>query len=672
MTKTLFLIVLVAPLFAQPTLPNAVPAPQPEVQYFDTDGTPLASGKLCTYAANSSTPLATYTDSTAGTPNTNPVTLDAAGRASIWVGPRLYKFVLRKGGTAGSCSDGSVIWTQDNVADTTLYFTNYVKTVGSSTLISYTNPASGAISRTQYAKNNDVLSVKDFGAVGDGSTDDEPAFTAAIAVSTLTQCIYVPDGIYAINTALFSNHPICLTGNEWRLKYTGAPTAYVLKLQGGDASVPHNGFMEGSYIQGAVFDGQGNTIDGLLLQGVVSAQMNYLRATNVTGHGFACAWCQQVTFEHVMVSADFENFTTVPSGGVLLDLVSVANHFIQINIDHVSANGIDLLYGFNNIFTGGTSEGNGGLAVYCKGLASPFTQCLNNTFTNLDTEENTGGDYVFEGIGASFNTITSTNSFSSASQPGIVFKTQANTNTVLGGFMGIHSSAEASTFGNALINVSCTKTGTCWTDNGQNINTRIYNKGDGTFQDAQDNYHSGQIFRHSAAASHAVEVDTTGDTTAFVRVGNPAGGFAGIYCDSGFTACWLNYTITGGLTFMSETTPEHDAAADGAIKNHNWGWGSFMSNPVYKFHFLDGSISTVVVQNAPGQGTNNLVEFRDKVTNSSTIFSAVTWDGQWNGPIKATSTVGGGAAGFAMCKKSDSTIGYCSTVVASDGTCTCN
>jgi hypothetical protein len=63
----------------------------------------LAGAKLCTYAAGANTPPATYADSTARTPNTSPTVLDVNGRVSVWIGPQLYKFVLRTGGD-GTCS----------------------------------------------------------------------------------------------------------------------------------------------------------------------------------------------------------------------------------------------------------------------------------------------------------------------------------------------------------------------------------------------------------------------------------------------------------------------------------------------------------------------------------------------------------------------------------------
>ena len=173
------LILLLSGGAAAQSLPNAVPMPTPEVQYLDKNGKPLAGSKLCSYAAGTTTPLATYTDSTAGTPNTNPIVLDVNGRASVWVGPALYKFVLRTGGD-GTCSTGAVAWSQDNVSDTTLYFANYVKTVGTCTLVTFTASETGGVSRTCSAKLGDIVSVKDFGAVGDGTTNDTAAIQAAL------------------------------------------------------------------------------------------------------------------------------------------------------------------------------------------------------------------------------------------------------------------------------------------------------------------------------------------------------------------------------------------------------------------------------------------------------------------------------------------------------------
>lgn len=117
MMKTLGGFLLIAALAsAQVIIPNAVPLANPEVQFLDQYGVPLSGAYLCSYAGGTSTPMATYTDSTAGTPNTNPIVLDVYGRASVWVAAPLLKLVLRTGGSGNSCSSGSVAWTQDNIS----------------------------------------------------------------------------------------------------------------------------------------------------------------------------------------------------------------------------------------------------------------------------------------------------------------------------------------------------------------------------------------------------------------------------------------------------------------------------------------------------------------------------------------------------------------------------
>src|SRR5262245_12713851 len=56
---------------------------------------------------------------------------------------------------------------------------------------------SGAISRTVCSKLSDTVSVKDFGACGDGVCDDTAAIQAAITATTVSgQRLYFPAGTY--------------------------------------------------------------------------------------------------------------------------------------------------------------------------------------------------------------------------------------------------------------------------------------------------------------------------------------------------------------------------------------------------------------------------------------------------------------------------------------------
>lgn len=77
-------------------------------QYLTNGGLPLAGGQLESYEAGTLIPLATYTDRTGDTPNSNPVILDAAGRADIWLDTNVaYKLILKDsaGNTIDSVDD---------------------------------------------------------------------------------------------------------------------------------------------------------------------------------------------------------------------------------------------------------------------------------------------------------------------------------------------------------------------------------------------------------------------------------------------------------------------------------------------------------------------------------------------------------------------------------------
>lgn len=80
----------------------------PKFQYTTEDGLPAEGYKLYTYAAGTSTPLATYTNYGGGTPNANPVVLDASGTADVWLtASTLYKFILKD-------ANDVTVWTVDN------------------------------------------------------------------------------------------------------------------------------------------------------------------------------------------------------------------------------------------------------------------------------------------------------------------------------------------------------------------------------------------------------------------------------------------------------------------------------------------------------------------------------------------------------------------------------
>jgi hypothetical protein len=101
---------------------NLSPVGGVAAQFFSNDGVPLAGGLIYTYAAGTSTPTATYTDSNGSIAHSNPIVLDSAGRVptgEIWLTDGVsYKFVLKD-------ANDTLLATYDNIVGINSNFVNY-------------------------------------------------------------------------------------------------------------------------------------------------------------------------------------------------------------------------------------------------------------------------------------------------------------------------------------------------------------------------------------------------------------------------------------------------------------------------------------------------------------------------------------------------------------------
>jgi len=148
-------------------------------------GLPVVLGQLFTYAAGTTTPLATFTDQSGAVQNTNPIQLDAAGRANVWLTPGTpYKFVLRGPSVLGA--PGVEIWSQDNFAvGDPLGLGGLVSVLGGPNgpaQIGYQyDPAGQAITLLQWLQRYPVLD--DFILTSDSPGETRPAFLRMSAVT---------------------------------------------------------------------------------------------------------------------------------------------------------------------------------------------------------------------------------------------------------------------------------------------------------------------------------------------------------------------------------------------------------------------------------------------------------------------------------------------------------
>lgn len=207
-------------------------------QFFDNNGVPLAGGLLYTYASGTTTQQATYTNSSGAVANSNPIVLNSSGRTpqEIWLlNGYSYKFVLQTATASQIGSYDGIPYTSTNLPIindansisyeqgtsttagnfivgstyliTSIGTTNFTTIGAASNTVGILFTATGVGTGTGTAqlsinlqnKLQQTISIKDFGATGNGTTDDTTAIqNAFIAVAGTRTALYMPAGTYKI------------------------------------------------------------------------------------------------------------------------------------------------------------------------------------------------------------------------------------------------------------------------------------------------------------------------------------------------------------------------------------------------------------------------------------------------------------------------------------------
>jgi hypothetical protein len=149
---------------------------------------------------NASDPLITPTVA-----KSNPFCTDANGEYSFAAPDGIYDITAQGAGAI------------DYKRSISLSVTAVVNPPQDSSQIIYLAPYTGAVARTILSKDSDVISIKDFGAKGDGTTDDTAAIQAALNCGA-SEILGVPGAIYLINSNITVPTGVRWKGSGCKLK----------------------------------------------------------------------------------------------------------------------------------------------------------------------------------------------------------------------------------------------------------------------------------------------------------------------------------------------------------------------------------------------------------------------------------------------------------------------
>ena len=234
-------------------------------------------------------------------------------------------------------------------------------------------------------RSTDFVSVKDFGAVGDGTTDDTAAIAAAWSAS---KYITFPAGTYKVSSLpnFASNGARIETVGKVTINYTGAGNGLTVD-SGSGAGVKNYDIQIGPM----TIVGSASAQNGVYIRGITHSVFKRLRPINFPLSAMRCEFMVSNSFEEFCYSGNEAGITVATAKGIILEKRNAGEQssdctFINPIIEGTTGDGIYGPEAAQCTFIGGTSEGNGaggGAGAVYLGVNS-----FGNTFIGLDMESN--------------------------------------------------------------------------------------------------------------------------------------------------------------------------------------------------------------------------------------------------------------------------------------------
>lgn len=301
--------------------------------------------------------------------------------------------VRAQGGTSASAFDAgdyvSIGWTKESFTDVVgngvLQIDNNLSdlanTLTATGNLSFQQSGAGAVSRTLLARVRESwLSVKDFGAVGDGVTNDTAAIQATIAAIPATGgAIYFPPGTYIVNAECAVSNPTRLYGDGPNISIINntSTTANTIKINVANCEIDGLGFISsatrtaGAFVylnaskqqvknfrMDAAFNGIYNNAGS-----VVRIEGGYIFNTASNGSAITFAGgsgSNDLYVDRVTISADANDSTRfgikiTDAGAVNITNCDIIRHGINLEMNPGNGQAVPYVYCLNSYFDTGTA-----------------------------------------------------------------------------------------------------------------------------------------------------------------------------------------------------------------------------------------------------------------------------------------------------------------------------
>ena len=224
-------------------------------------------------------------------------------------------------------------------------------------LVGFVQAGAGAIARTALAKMREIVSVTDYGAIGDGVTNDTAAVAAAVAQSN-GKCLYFPAGTYLVDSINFATYKPCVIDASEAIIMARVVTANPLVY----IETPHA--VNASFVASfKVLNANNKAANALKIRGGQNMDIS-AKAINATSHG---VWLDAATGYGIYYSRFWLWANYNAGDGVRMRTTDaamrIASNVFMGGAQYNTGAGWDMDYA-QNTFVGCSAEGNGTYGFY--------------------------------------------------------------------------------------------------------------------------------------------------------------------------------------------------------------------------------------------------------------------------------------------------------------------